>query len=450
MVPLMLYGLLPATLLFFRWLKPQRAALLSCLIAFLFLPQTMVTLPIIPNYDRATGTIYSIGLGILLFDIDRLKRLKLGWIDIPVFVWCLCPLASSISNDLGVYNGVLATLGEIMKWGGPYLVGRLYFSSLEGLKQLAIGIFVGGLIYVPLCLYEIRMSPILHLQVYGFFGGPFGQAIRYGGYRPMVFLKHGLQVGLWMMAASLVGIWLWKSKTIQHVLGIPIKWLVGLQCAVFILVKSTGAVILLAFGALILFVSNWTRMSIIVWFIVLAIPLYLYSSASGDLQTDQVVEFIADINPERAQSFAFRLDQEHVLAEMARERPILGWGGWDRFSIYGGWHNEKISVTDSLWIIAYGNRGAVGLSSLFLFLLMPVLVLLTTYPPATWSDKRVAPVAALSILILMYTLDSVLNQMYIPIFIIVSGGITGLAMSRVPKVEGHGISVAERYLSPGK
>ena len=57
---------------------------------------------------------------------------------------------------------------------------------------------LGGLIYVPLCLFEVRMSPQLHNMVYGFAQHSFGQTVRGGGWRPMVFMQHGLAVGLFM------------------------------------------------------------------------------------------------------------------------------------------------------------------------------------------------------------------------------------------------------------
>ncbi|NEQ95385.1 MAG: O-antigen ligase domain-containing protein [Cyanothece sp. SIO2G6] len=446
-VPLMLYGILPFTLLLFRWLPAQRAVLISSLAAFLFLPQSSTSLPIIPDYDRTTGIVYSIGLGLLLFDIDRLKCLKLGWIDIPMLVWCWSPLAASVSNDLGIYDGVLASLNDVVAWGGPYLIGRLYFGSLEGIKRLAVGFFVGGLIYVPFCLYEIQMSPQLHNMFYGFHGGAFGQSIRYGGYRPIVFLNHGLQVGSWMMSAALVGIWLWKSGTVKHILGIPIKWLVALQCFMVILVKSTGAIILLGFGTILIFISHWMRVSILVWLIVLTVPTYLYFATSGDLETEQVVEFVAEtVNPDRARSLGFRLSQEEVLSEKARERFLFGWAGWDRFSTYDEWNGEKNSVTDSLWIIAFGTRGVLGLTSMALTLLMPVVVVLLLYPAEKWADKRLAPVVILAMILLLYTLDNLLNDMYVPIYTVASGAVTGMMMMRTPKTQGRGVSLTERYL----
>ncbi len=111
-------------------------------------------------------------------------------------IWCLCAFASSISNGLGIYDGIAASLVRIVTYGVPYLIGRIYLNNLNGMRQLAIGIFLGGLIYVPFCLLEVAISPQIHRMVYGYHGiREFGQAIRYGGFRPNVFMQHGLSVG---------------------------------------------------------------------------------------------------------------------------------------------------------------------------------------------------------------------------------------------------------------
>ena len=45
--------------------------------------------------------------------------------------------------------------------------------------------------------------------------------IRLGGYRPNVFFYTGLELGLWMTAASLAGWWLWRCGTIKKIGPFP-------------------------------------------------------------------------------------------------------------------------------------------------------------------------------------------------------------------------------------
>ena len=54
-----------------------------------------------------------------------------------------------------------------MIWGVPYLIGRFYFNDAAGTRDLALGLLLGGILYLPFCLFEIRMSPVLHTTLYG-------------------------------------------------------------------------------------------------------------------------------------------------------------------------------------------------------------------------------------------------------------------------------------------
>ena len=233
---------LPIVVFLFLRFSPRKAVIISFLVAWLFLPQKAgFIFSGIPDYTRISATSYSIFFLTLFFDSQRLTRFKLTWLDLPMLILCICPFFSSISNGLGAYDGLSQTLSQIVSYGLPYFIGRLYFSDLVGLRQLAISIFISGLIYLPLCLYEIRMSPQLHRIVYGYFAHSFAQTMRYGGFRPTVFMLHGLEVGMWMMAVTLIGIWLWQAKVIKTVTGVPIQWLLVVLTITFVLIKSTGA-----------------------------------------------------------------------------------------------------------------------------------------------------------------------------------------------------------------
>src|SRR5207253_10406528 len=136
----------------------------------------------------------------------------------------------------------------------PYLAGRLYLGDRGSFRGLAAAVLVGGLVYVPLCLVEIRFSPELHHWVYGFLQHDFTQTIRFDGYRPMVFMEHGLALGLWMSAACLAGYWLWRAGLWQR-LGLPeaLARRPGLTllalAATTVACKSTGAILLGVAGA---------------------------------------------------------------------------------------------------------------------------------------------------------------------------------------------------------
>jgi len=425
---------IPAVLYIFMRFPPQRAIVLSFVVAWLYLPVVNIPLPGIPDLTKMSATCYGILLATVIFDAGRFSSFKPSWLDLPMLLWCLCPFASSVTNGLGAYDGFASALAQTVTWGLPYFLGRIYLADLSGLRQLAIGIFVGGLSYVPLCLIESILSPQMHQWVYGYHASPdFSQAYRLGGYRPTVFMEHGLAVGAWMMAATLVGIWLWRTEVIKQIWNVPISWLVSTLLLTFVLCRSTGAYALLAIGLVLIFGSKWPRTTLPVLLLILGMCSYLYVNAITETYfSDQLVSVSSKVFPEeRVESMEFRFNNEELLVDKARQKIVFGWGGYGRNRVYErDWKGDvvDISVTDSLWIIAFGINGAVGLISLTASLLLPVVVFLKRYSANLWSNRKVAPAAVLAVLIALYMLDCLLNAMVNPIYVIACGGIAGFAM----------------------
>lgn len=431
-VPLFLFGWIPLVLYLFNRFPPQRAIIISFVVGFLFLPQ-VAKYPIvsgIPPYDKMSAISYSVLLATIIFVPERFNSFKPGWLDLPMLIWSLCPIAAQLNNER---SPISPTTLQIITWGVPYFLGRIYLTDLAGLRQLAVGIFAGGIIYAPLCLLETRIAPTLHLRLYGFHARQdFTQTIRFGGYRPTVFLEHGLWVGMWMMAATFIGIVLWRSGALKKLWGIPITRLVIGLFIVFLLVKSTGAYLYLAIGLGCLFIGMWLRTALPVLVLVIALSTYLYMGATGTLYTTpQVSSFLfasENSNNDRSQSLAFRIANEKLLSEKAKIQMMFGWGDSGKNRIYDE-EGRDISVTDSLWIIAYGNQGIVGLISFTCALFVPSLgFCFLRYPPSTWSNRKVAPAVGLALLLILYMLDSALNAMTCPVFLLASGGLSTVSM----------------------
>jgi len=428
---------LPIVLALFKFLPARKAVVFSFIISWLFLPQRVAyVFPGIPDYNRTSATCYSILLATFIFDSKRLNSFKFGWLDIPMLVWCICPLISSMTNNLGPYDGISALLDRVMQYGIPYFLGRIYLNDLLGLRQLAMGIFVSGLVYAPLCLIESVISPQLHRLVYGYHGiHEFGQSVRLGGYRPNVFMIHGLSVGVWMMAALLVAIWLWQSKILKSFWNVPMNLVVAGLFITHLLVRSTGAYLYTFYGIIILLTAKFLRISLPLMILISALSFYLYLGSTGNFtgeKADQIISVATDIaGEERAQSLEFRFDNEELLVERGLERIVFGWGGWGRNRVfeYGRLGDlEDISVTDSLWIIAYGVNGVVGLSAVFGSIFLPALAFAFRYPASTWLTPKVGPAAVIVVITVLYALDCCLNNQFNPVFTLASGGIAGLCL----------------------
>lgn len=426
----------PVILYFFRRYPPRTAVMVSFLGGLLFLPQrTGFALPLIPDYQGMVATCYGIVVGLCLYDWKHLKKFRVEWLDVPMLCWCICPFFSSVTNDLGAYDGVNESITQTVVWGLPYLLGKLYFNRLIHFKQLAEGIMKGGLIYMPLCLWEGRMSPNLHLIVYGYYAHPSGisQAVRYGGFRPNVFMQHGLMVGMWMMTVALVTIWLSESKTFTQIWNYKLKSLIPALIFTVIWCRSTGAYGYFFYGLIILFTAKYFKLNLPFLLLVYIIAWFLYMNVTEQFHGDDILAFLSQYtNPDRVQSLGFRWLNEEILAEKAREKFWFGWAGWNRNRVYEeNWIGEivDVSVTDSLWIIAFGIRGTFGLLNLTLGLLLPPTVFAVfRYPAKFWLHPKVAPAAALATCLVLFMLDSVINNMYNPIFPLISGGLAGLCL----------------------
>jgi hypothetical protein len=433
-VPLVMFLWFPAVLYLFSRYPARKAVIISFLVAWLFLPQAELVLPGIPDYNKMSATCYSILLATLVFDVGRFQIFKFGWLDLPMAIWCSCPFVASMTNDLGPYDGFAAVLDQTMTWGVPYFLGRIYLNNLEGLRQLAMGIFVGGLTYVPLCLFEIRLSPQLHRYLYGDFPHSFGQTIRDGGYRPNVFMETGLMVGAFMMAATLIGIWFWQTGMVKRLWNIPMPWLVWSLILTFALLKSYGAYTLLIVGLGTMLVAKRFRTAMPIFIIIVGIGAYLYINAATETySSDQLIEALSSVfPPERIQSFEFRLNNEELLVDRARQHFTFGWAGWGRSRQVIDQLGEQIeAVQDSLWVIAFGENGMVGLVSCFMSMLLPITALFSmTYPAQTWFNRKVVGAAALGVVVALYAVDCILNAMINPIYILALGGLTTVAMKR--------------------
>ncbi|MEG4108496.1 O-antigen ligase domain-containing protein [Microcoleus sp. S13_C5] len=427
LIPVAMFGFIPLVFYLFVRFPPLRAVIISFVVGWLFLPQASYPIPSLPPYTKISAACYGILLATIVYDTARLTSFKPGWLDVPIVIYCLCPIVSQVTNG---GSPISPTVNQIVTWGLPYFLGRLYVGSLDGLRQLAIGIFAGGLAYIPFTLIEGVKGPILHQMIYGVNAfEDWSQARRLGGWRPVVFMQHGLMVGMWMMTAALIAVWLWQTGVLKKFMGRNIKTLAIILTIAFFLCRSTGAYSLFGMALLVLFSAKLFRTSLPLLFIIGYIVFYLYIAASGQFSSKDVIDFITPIfGAERADSLKFRFDNEEILGEKARQRFLFGWGDSGGNRVYNG-YGKDISVTDSLWIIAFGVNGAVGLVSLFSSLLLPVIVFCVfKYPARTWSNPKVAPAAALGVALTMYVFDCVLNAMTNPIFAMIAGGISGLVL----------------------
>lgn len=448
LVSLALFAWPAITLFLFASMAPRKALLISMWGGWLFLPVHNYRVPFLPDYGKFTCVVGSCLLAVALFDSERFRKLHARRSDLLMLGWVMVPFATSMSNGLGLYDGLVVALEHAGTWGGAYLLGRLYLSSYAGLKDFAVSAVMAGLVYAPFVLWESRMSPELHLNLYGYFAhsSGFTQVYRLGGWRPSVFQDHGLMLGMLLTVIALLSIGLHLGRERRALpWGLPLFPVVVASCALAVWSRSSAAIGLLLLGGAVMFVLNRFRWALPVW-LLLAVPVgYAFLRGTNAWDGQGVVQFVEqNVNPDRADSLDYRFEAEQLLAEKARERPLLGWGGHDRGRVSwdrGGMVTDDLVVADGLWIITFNTFGAVGLFFLMGSFLIPVLVFASHASPRLWFTTQFAVPASVGLVGALFMVDSLLNAMTTPIYLLGLGGFTGFASSL------HGVFRTRRRLA---
>ena len=421
----------------FAVLPPRRAALVTFIGGYLFLPMAEIRIPGLTEYTKVTAIGVGTLLGAALFDPSRFLSFRPRWLDLPMCLWCLMPFVSGMSNGFDLYDSFAATFRQTVNWGIPYFIGRLYISDSDGLLELALAVAIAGFVYVPLCLWESRMSPQLHYQLYGS-GAPTGQKT-YGfwgplGYMPKVFMANSLEVTAFMACTAVVGYWLWTTGTVRRFVRLPAAWAVPLLVFGTLLGKALGGILLMVMGILALFLVKRLRHSLPLACLVLVPPLYVTLRIPDAWSGKDLVPIIeSNIDAGRAASLASRLINETRLVRKALERPSLGWGPWGDYRMVDD--SEGTVLTDGLWVITLGKYGLLGLSVLMLVFTLPGLAVVRALPGAAWSRPPHAALAALCAAEAIYAIDCLFNAFPNPILFLILGALAGAARAPAGRAE---------------
>jgi hypothetical protein len=362
-------------------------------------------------------------LCVFLFDRASFKRFRLTVWDLAMGMWLIAPILSAIANPDNFLEGCTGEVYQLLAWGSPYLIGRLYFTDTQSLRLAAKAFVIGGLAYIPFCIFEIIKGPQIYARLYGYQPFQLNGAERFFGYRPIGLLENGNQLGIWMATAALIAVWLWRRRTATSILGIPILLVAIALFVITILCQSTGAILLLL--ALVPFVFVDPRhlsrtVSIVLVIGILAFAAFRIANVVSvqDLIKDNptvhaAASYLKNIGKG---SFEWRLSQDERHIDTALDEPILGYGQWD-------WWHEGIQRPWSLWLLVFGLYGSVGLVSLEALLLIPALR--AVWFPLARSDIGYTNMRhTLSAAVLISAIDSLLNSAVILPLLLVIGGMT--------------------------
>lgn len=457
LVKVALFGWVPLVLVLFRYLPHHRALLVGVIAGTLFLPEVQMAKVSAEAPDASEFVVLflkltkpntisaSALLAAFLFDRRRLFSFRPRWFDLPMAVWCVVPFFSDLGIGISAYGSLAAARDQTLSWGVPYLLGRVYFTDFRSFRDLAMGLVVGGLVYLPFALYEIRFSPQLHERLYGFFPGSKDEFDRMGGFRPIVFMSHGLAVGMWLVATAVVAFWLWWSGAVRTISVWPIKKPMPMTfpalalLAVSVLARSTGAIGIGLAGVLSLLQVRLLKAPVLVIALLAISPVYLVARTSG-WDAKQFTDWVrANIDENRANSFIYRVRNEGRLVRKVWGSPALGYGdtGEARKVEKEKRSDEPEAVTDSLWIICLSCYGFVGLVALWAAMLVPAARFLGTYPARSWSHPAVAPAAAVAVVVIIYMLDNLSNAMQNSVLVLSAGALAGVTGARAAPQDGQ-------------
>lgn len=333
--------------------------------------------------------------------------------------------------SLRLYDAA-SQIGGVLFMLFPFLLARKYLAHPAAQETLLVALAIAGLCYSLPALFEVRMSPQLSNMIYGYFPHDWQQHIRAGGYRPVVFLPHGLWLAIFFCCAFLACLALWRISA-----GKPRgTWMLATlwMLVTLVLAKGIGALgigLMLGVAVMLLPVRSWMLLAAALAIIILLYPMM---RGAGLIPTDSAVNLAADIDQERAGSLHYRFINEDILLEKANQRPLFGWGGWGRNRVFDE-TGQDISTTDGYWIISIGTSGWIGYIGMMGLLTLPLILL-----AVRWRVLMpTAATAGIAIALAANLIDLIPNAGLSPVTWLMAGALAGrLELGRLPETAAAG------------
>lgn len=400
---LALISWVPISMWIFSRFRPARAAALVLVGGMMWLPEAAAfDFPLLPPLHKYSIAALCALIGAYWKARTRLRAAKFGrgW-DALVFIMMAAEIGTVLTNGdplvygdwkrtelpaVTAYDGLSAAIRDLLDVGLPLLLGRVFLRTGRDLRDLLGVLVVAGLIYSLPALWEIRMSPMLHVNLYGFASRTdWLQNIRMGGYRPTVFMGHGLVVGFFMFICTTAAVAMHRAGR-RAVVGIPLGVIVAYMFVMLVLCKAAAALVYGAVGfVLIRYMSIKNQLRVLL-FLALVVVSYPVVRLANVFPTETILSAARLMGKDRADSLQFRFDNEDILLIKAEERPWFGWGGFGRERVYDSETGKDLVIQDGHWIPLFGNKGIVGFACYYVLLLMPVFV--------AWRRMRKIPTRA--------------------------------------------------------
>jgi hypothetical protein len=399
-----------------------------------------IKLPYLPPLSKENLPYLCVLAGALIRCPKRVLRLpKERWFLLLALVILLGPIGTALTNEdalrygtfkhvvlrgLNVKDGLYTGVDQFFHAALPVFLGLALFRTAKDLRELLAGIVVAGLVYVPFALVEMRMSPQFHNWVYGYQQHSFLQTMRWGGYRPMVFMSHGLALARFFLVGILGALVIAAER--RTVFGIPTRLAAGILFVTLVFCKSTGAIAFAVLGLVVILAGTPRVRQMVAVAIAVVVMLYPVLRAADIFPVGKMLTAAGMIDADRQQSLLFRFENEDALLAKARERIVFGWGEFNRSAVFDDMARPS-SVTDGHWIVLFGIAGATGFVSAFGILLAPIFVAGRRLRRIARRNDRLL-VSGTSFLIALIALDFIPNALWADYPYLLGGAL--LAVSR--------------------
>ncbi len=441
-VQLALLGWIPVAAGLFMFFKPVRALMLAYLLGWLLLPVDSLDIKGFWNVDKILATNFGVMLGSALFCPQRLRHIRFRAPEIILLIYAGGSIATSLTNGLGLYDGVSSSIYKLFYTAVPFTFGRTFIRSREDLLEAARLVVCGAALYGLLAIWEWRMSPQIHRTLYGYFQHSFAQHMRWDFFRPVVCFRHALGLGTFFAWTSLLGVCLYRAGIIRPMWGlVPPVVIMILPIAGVVVSMSFGPWALFALGYGMLLLRRRQRWRWMLWGPVVIAFFWIGGRYSGVLDGAWARQAVAAVSASRAESLDTRLNAETQTIDKAKRRAAFGWGGFGRNRVKDERGNEI--VTDGLWVILVGMYGVVGLVSFYAWWCWPIFM--TRKAPPTLGDDPV--LMPLLVAIGMQAVNLLFNGFVSPILTVLAGAVVTALYElrrrrRAYLASGHGYATA--------
>tara|TARA_R110000782_G_scaffold78293_3_gene155918 strand:- start:106441 stop:107823 length:1383 start_codon:yes stop_codon:yes gene_type:complete len=372
--------------------------------------------------------------GALVFGYRAYRSFRVTTWDAALLGWCLWPLCQSLMRPYAAPAGWVASLYLLGSWGAPWLLGRMFFGSSEGRRELLHALVMVTLVLLPIAVIEGAIGPSVYSWLWH--RPPFADdgSLRYIGFRPLAMFENGNQYGIWLACASLAAIGMTMRGDDKNIRFYRVSAFI--LCAMTLAAQSIGAIVLLGMGAILLkfrVLRTGLRKVLVPCAIAALLGAGLYGSGALRVETvshwgpaQQIVGILKSVG---RQSLSWRVMEDQKALPLIARSPIIGSGRWD-------WWRPLSSRPWGSPLLVIGHYGLIGFLLMGCALVGPIIAAVFKPHSHRREDRYVL---ILLIVALVAIGDALLNSfLFLPLIAISASLVSGSESGRGARARSRG------------